>query len=99
MSHNYLLTVVEVSRQGQPEVADIYVGCRMSLVPLRSGLCVTSRLTAKTQRKVMQMINKNHSMALGIAGGHQGQLIVFYSGGRTPTGPLCSRVAFRETSH
>ena len=38
MINKYLLRVLGVSPKGQPQVADIYTGCRMSLAPLRSGL-------------------------------------------------------------
>ena len=38
MINKYLLRVLGVSPTGQPQVADIYTGCRMSLAPLCSVL-------------------------------------------------------------
>ena len=71
-----------LSTEGEHEVADIYTGCRMSLVPLRSGLSVTSRLTANTPKEIMNMTNESLLTALGVAGGHQVLLTVFCTGCR-----------------
>ena len=53
-AHHYHHSATGLHRS-ESEVADIYTGCRVSAAPLCSGLRVTSRATAKTQRKVMKM--------------------------------------------
>ena len=53
-AHHYHHSATGLHRSDS-EVADIYTGCRVSAAPLCSGLRVTSRATAKTQRIVMKM--------------------------------------------
>ena len=80
------------------EVADIYTGCRVSAAPLCSGLRVTSRATAKTQRKVMKMTPPMGTTAPSQALGDGSQVIDIYTGCCMSRSPLCSGLCSRRRS-
>ena len=92
-------TCLEVSTEGQPQVADIYPGCRMSLVPLRSSLRAQSRHIAKTKGQVVKMINKYLLIVLGVSLEVPPQVTEIYTGCRKSLAPLRSGLPRRGSFH
>ena len=96
-AHHYHHSATGLHRSDS-EVADIYTGCRVSAAPLCSGLRVTSRATAKTQRKVMKMSPTMGTTAppQALTNGSQGTDI--YTGCRLSRSQLCSGLGSRRRS-